>query len=87
MAAHGWMSGQAVDMFHSELAAATSGLDADAASFLECMALARLDMAASPQGDPNATQWQQMLHATRSIENIIEAADAAKISPGLARCS
>jgi len=87
MAAHGWMSAQsAVDMFHSELNAAKSGLDSTAGSFLECIALARLDMAASGQVDPQATVWDQRIHGgatSHAMENIIEATDAAKILTGL----
>jgi hypothetical protein len=87
MTAHGWLPAQgAVDMFRSELAEATSHLEPAAASFLECLALARLDMAASGQVDPNATAQQQLIHggaSSHAIENIIEASDAAKILTGL----
>lgn len=87
MTAHGWLPAQsAVDMFRSEIAEATSHLEPAAASFLECLALARLDMAASGQVDPNATAQQQLIHggaSSHAIENIIEASDAAKILTGL----
>src|SRR5262249_18024440 len=64
----------------------TSILDSSAGSLLECIALARLDQAASGQIDPSATAVQNQLHAgptSHAIENILEGADAAKILTGL----
>ena len=56
MTAHGWLpADQAVDMYRSEIAAATSHLDTAPAALLECIALARLDQSASGQVDPHAT--------------------------------
>ncbi|MEA2945662.1 MAG: hypothetical protein QOI40_992, partial [Alphaproteobacteria bacterium] len=87
MTAHGWLpADQAVDMYRSEIAAATSHLDTAPSALLECIALARLDQAASGQVDPNSSALDRAIHGgavSHAIENILEGADAGKILTGL----
>lgn len=83
----GWLSAEsAVELLRGEIASAGHGLTAGEASMIECIALARLDLVASRQVDPNASLAVQAAHggaSSQAVQNIIEAADAAKILTGL----
>lgn len=87
MANHGWLSGQsAVDLLEAEIRVATAGVSADAAVAFETVALARLDLQASGQVDPNATIAQQQAHAhatSSAIQSVLEGSLAAKVLSGL----
>ena len=87
MAAHGWISAQsAVDTLRDEVQVATAGVAPSAASLFEAVALARLDLAASGQTDPNATVAEQQQHradTSASIQSLLEGSDAAKVLMGL----
>ena len=87
MAAHGWISAQsAVDTLRDEVQVATAGVAPNAASLFEAVALARLDLAASGQTDPNSTIQQQLQHradTSGSIQSLLEGTDAAKVLMGL----
>jgi hypothetical protein len=87
MAAHGWLPAQdAINMVIRETQIANAGVDPDTAAAFSALALARLDLAASGQVDPNATVADQAAHAhvtSGAIQTLLESQQGARVLFGL----